>query len=125
CRRCSAVASSKRGYWASGTEIVRPSISATVNSFSSIRADRTRVAVATEIGMPSLQKLIAMQLDESAKLAQSMRRNPMLRAIATVSSQKLRRPTSLVYINVRRLARLMAIEVEPIAPQTQHGRHKG
>src|SRR5580658_8609258 len=127
CARCSGVAAASRGYQANGTVIVRPSISATVNSSSLTATSRTRMsapsACAEEL-MPCLQQYGLMLTDQSWNNTQITGRKANVAGQRDGLRPNLRRGPTLVQVYVRRLVRFAASEIHPKASDTEDGRHE-
>ena len=122
--RWSGVASSRRGYQAKGTMIVRPSTRSTAN-VSSVKCTSRTLApgLGCETLMPFLQQQSSILCDEAMYTPQFCRTEAKVSSERDGFHPELCRLIVPVHMNVGWFVRLVAVEIHTVWPSHQDGRH--
>src|SRR6186713_2039835 len=124
--RSFALAWSKRGYHAKGTEILRPSVSSTVkvSSVTATAVARGVVVSVTEVVIPGLQQLPPVLIDEAGDVAKLCPPKTAAAGEPYWIEPELGDARIPLDMNVRGLVTVSRIEEKPIRPHSENGRHR-
>jgi hypothetical protein len=127
CARSAWVPWDRRGYHASGTLTVRPSINSTTSA-SSVRATRSARAsrisfAADEVLIPGSQKLLLPCYHQPFDLPEFGRSEPAAARKPHRIEPEFRTVRLPLHVNMRRLRAVGRVEEEPVRTLTMNGRH--
>src|SRR5579863_10000383 len=122
--RCVGVALSRRGYQTRGTLMTRPSRSDTLSasSLNATSSTRSSVVIAEE-PIPRLQEKRPVLCHHRLYCAEFVCAKSEIRCELDRIEPEFRRQIVAVDMNVRRLVRLVTVEVETVRARPQHRRH--
>src|ERR1700736_5977282 len=113
--RCRGVAARSRGNHTNGTETVRPSSRTTINESSEHETSTANASpLATEVGIPLLQKELSILVHELSNRRQFVTPKTTIRRQVSRIEPELRVTPGLRHMNVWRLAILQTVEEEPV-----------